>query len=179
MTLGGGILQLLIGWLIADLFSGLLHWLEDRVLWSNIPLLGKYVVVPNRGHHADPVAFTRTSVWERNSTTWLAVVAIAAVWLLLFGFSLVLVGAFAGGLLVTEVHVRAHRKPDSRIWRILQEIGLVQSGRHHGQHHRGAMDRSYCILTGWLNPILDELRIWERIEHALGKAGLEPNRGTR
>jgi hypothetical protein len=139
MTAMGVILQLLAGWLIADLFSGLLHWLEDRVLWSAIPLIGKHVVIPNRGHHDDPIGFTRTSVWERNNTTLPAVLGIAAVWYVVFGFSLVLVGALAGGLLVTEVHVRAHRNSESGLYKMLQEIGVVQSIRHHGQHHRGAI----------------------------------------
>lgn len=178
MTLAGGILQLLAGWLIADLFSGALHWLEDRVLWSSIPLVGKHVVVPNRDHHVDPIAFTRTSIVARNSTTWLAVLPIAAAWYLIFGASLVLVGAIAGGLLVTEVHVRAHLGAVGRGWKVLQEIGIVQSLRHHGGHHRGLRDQRYCILTNWLNPILDELRVWDRIETLLGRIGLEPNRRT-
>jgi len=174
------VFQLLAGWLIADLVSGLVHWLEDRVLWSSIPVLGPYVVAPNRHHHADPIDFTRGTLLSRNSTTWIATAAIAALWLLIGGFSFVWLGALAGGLIVTEVHVRAHAIAEAgRVWRILQEIGIVQSIRHHGGHHRGAMDGRYCILTSWLNPILDELGVWARIEQLLGAVGIEPNRGTR
>lgn len=180
MSVSDIILQLLLGWLIADFLSGFFHWLEDRVLWVGIPVIGKHVVVPNRLHHTEPAAFTRSSLLSRNSTTWIPVLAIAVLWYWLAGVSLVWLGALAGGLVVTEIHVAAHRThhPDS-IWRMLQEIGIVQSFRQHSRHHRGAMDRSYCILTGWLNPLLDWLRVWELLERLLETIGLEPNRGTR
>lgn len=179
MSLAEIIFQVLAGWLLADLLSGAFHWLEDRVLWNGIPVIGRYVVLPNRLHHVDPLAFTQRSVLSRNSTTWMPVFAIAAAWLWIGGFSYVLAGALAGGLLVTEVHVRAHRPRIGALYSILQEIGVVQSTRQHAQHHRGAMDRRYCVLTGWLNPILDTARAWERLEAALTAIGLQPNRGTR
>ena len=172
-------LQLLAGWLIADLLSGVVHWLEDRVLCVGLPVLGRHVVAPNRLHHLDPAAFLRQSVWSRNSTTWLTTLAIAAAWLWTAGFSFIWLAALVGGLVVTEVHVRAHRPTGSEMWATLQEIGVLQSRRQHWQHHRGAMDRRYCVLTGWLNPILDVLRVWERLEAALTTIGLQPNRGTK
>lgn len=171
--------QLLLGWLIADLLSGLVHWLEDRVLWVGMPLLSRSVVEPNRLHHREPDAFLAQSLLARNSTTWAAVAAIALAWHMIASFSWVWIGALAGGLAVTEVHVRAHRTSGLRgYYRALQEIGIVQSAAHHWQHHRYPMDRRYCVLTNWLNPLLDRAGIWTRLESALEAIGFTPNRGT-
>ncbi|PAL25491.1 fatty acid desaturase CarF family protein [Sphingopyxis sp. GW247-27LB] len=171
--------QLLLGWLIADLLSGFFHWLEDRVLWIGMPLISRAIVEPNRLHHRDPDAFLAQSLFARNSTTWTAVAAIALLWLWLAGFGWVWLGALAGGLAVTEVHVRAHRRvPRSSIYRALMDIGIVQSTPHHWGHHTAAMDGRYCVLTGWLNPILDRARLWTRLERALEAIGFTPNRGA-
>lgn len=177
------ILQLLLGWLVADFLSGVLHWLEDRILWTTIPAIGRHVVEPNRLHHSDPMAFARASVLSRNSTTWIPVAAIAALWFWLGGFSFVWLGALLGGLVVTEVHVLAHRGiPRGRFSAVigtLQDIGIIQSPIGHWDHHRGDMDRAYCVLTDWLNPIFDRLKVWRRLEALLLAIGLEPNRGTK
>lgn len=173
------LLQLLLGWLLADLLTGLAHWIEDRVLWSTMPLLGRWIVIPNRLHHADPMAFLSSSAWARNNTTWAATAAVALPWLLLGGFSYVWLGALAGGLAATEIHVRAHRNAGAGPWAVLQEIGIVQSTGQHARHHRGAMDSRYCVLTDWLNPILDTAGVWVRLEAALGLIGLKPNGANR
>lgn len=171
--------QLLIGWLLADFLSGLVHWIEDRLLWVGMPLLSRSIVEPNRLHHRDPQAFLYQSVLARNSTTWAAVLAIALPWLLLTGFSWVWLGAIAGGLAVTEVHVRTHRAIVRTSWyRALQDIGIVQSRAHHVGHHAEPMNSRYCILTDWLNPLLDRAGLWARLECGLEAIGLKPNRGT-
>jgi ubiquitin-conjugating enzyme E2 variant len=169
--------QLLLGWLIADLLSGFVHWVEDRVLWVGMPLISKSVVEPNRRHHRDPQAFLYQSVLARNGTSWAAVAVIAAAWLWLAGFSWVLAGALAGGLAVTEIHVRTHRAIVRTSWyRALQDIGIVQSRAHHVGHHADPMDSRYCVLTDWLNPLLDRIGLWARLEAGLGALGVRTNR---
>lgn len=171
--------QLLLGWLVADFLSGLFHWIEDRILWVGMPLISRAVVEPNRLHHVDPDAFLSQSLFARNSTTWTAVAAIALLWLWVAGFGWIWLGALAGGLAVTEIHVRAHeRRTLLGYYRALQEIGIVQSAAHHWQHHRYPMERRYCVLTNWLNPLLDRARVWARLESALEAIGFTPNRGT-
>lgn len=162
------ITQLLAGWLLADLIGGLFHWIEDRMGSPDWPIVGRHVIEPNRLHHAQPLAFTRGGFFARNWTTWLAVVAIVAPLFAMFGASPWLVAATAGGLLSNQVHYWAHlpsRAPTSV--RVLQDLGLMQSSRHHQVHHAKPHDRRYCVLTDWLNPLLDRLRIWERFERAI------------
>lgn len=171
--------QLLLGWLVADFLSGFFHWIEDRILWVGMPLLGKAIVAPNRLHHVDPDAFLSQSLIARNGTTWAAVAPIALLWLWAAGFGWIWLGALAGGIAVTEIHVRAHRGvPRASFYRAAQDIGIVQSAPHHWGHHAGAMDSRYCVLTGWLNPLLDRARLWARLESALEAIGFVPNRGA-
>src|SRR3546814_8986468 len=77
----------------------------------------------------------------RNSTGWAAVAAFALPWLWIASFSWVWFGALAGGIAVTEVHVRAHRRVSrASFYRALQDIGIVQSAPQHWGHPAGAMD---------------------------------------
>lgn len=174
-----GLAKLLMGWLIADFISGLLHWIEDRLLWVGMPLLSEAIVEPNRLHHSDPMAFVASGFWERNWTTWAVAVPIAALWLWWFDFSLILLGAFLAGLVVNEVHALAHRGNLPAPLRVLQQVGLIQSPTHHNGHHRGDHDRRYCILTDYCNPLLDTIGFWSGLEWMLTAIRLEPNRGTR
>ena len=169
---GDALLQLVLGWLLADFLSGLLHWFEDRVGVRNVPGLHHVLVVPNRGHHADPMAFTRSGVLARSGSTWLAVGAVSALWAFAFGPSLAWAAATAGMLIINEAHRWAHRPAAApRPVRILQEIGILQAGNHHARHHRAALDTHYCILTTWLNPVLDAVRFWQALERLLERAG--------
>jgi hypothetical protein len=172
--------ELLLGWLIADLLSGLFHWWEDRVAEAGWPVIGPAVVAPNRLHHVDVLAFTRTSLVSRNLAVWLAAGTISGMWLALTGPNLIWAAATAGGLVVNEVHRMAHLPATAGpLVRVLQEVGVFQSPRHHAGHHRAPSDRRYCILTDWLNPWLDAARLWTGLERALERVGLSPNRGTR
>jgi hypothetical protein len=170
--------QAVVGWLLADLFSGVVHWLEDRVLPTNTPILGPAIVAPNRLHHVDQLAFTRSSVLSRNIWLW-GFVALISGGLWLAGTPAVLLTFLTlGGLVVTEVQVRAHRPAIAGpAVRLLQEIGIIQSPRHHAGHHRVASAR-YCSLTDYLNPILDRTGVWAGLERALEWMHLEPSRGA-
>lgn len=172
--------QLVLGWLIADLLSGVGHWWEDRVGRADLPLVGPAVIAPNRRHHIEPLAFLESGVVERNLALWVLVGIVSGLWAWLGGFSPMWAAATIGGLAVNEVHAWAHRPAAAPGFvRVLQQTGLLQSPPHHAAHHRGDHDRRYCILTDWLNPVLDALRVWARLEAAMARVGLEPNRGTR
>jgi ubiquitin-conjugating enzyme E2 variant len=176
------ILQILGGWLLADFLGGVVHWWEDRVGDEAMPLIGRWVVAPNRLHHRDAMAFTRKSVLVRNWTALALIGLVGGACLALFGPSVVLITALVGAAVTVEVHYQAHLPNTTPPWlrsvlRPLWDIGLVQSPAAHNRHHERP-DSNYCALTGWLNPVLTHVRLWERLEWALTAVGLEPNRGT-
>jgi ubiquitin-conjugating enzyme E2 variant len=90
---------------------------------------------------------------------------------LVSGPSLFWLAASAGGLMSYEVHRWAHAPRLAPRWAVvLQEIGLFQSPKDHAAHHRPPQDRAYCILTAWLNPVLDAAGVWRRLERLTGRS---------
>lgn len=172
--------KIIIGWLIADFLTGIVHWWEDRVASERMPLIGPIIIAPNRLHHRDPMAFTRGSFLDRNLATWAVTAAVSAFWYWLLGPSIIWAAATLGGAVSAMVHYLAHQPV--AVWsplRVLQETGAIQSARHHARHHRPPSAGRYCVLTDWLNPTLDALQIWKRVEKLLSRLGLEPSRGVR
>lgn len=165
--------EMVAGWLFADFVGGIVHWWEDRIAKPHWPIIGRYVVSPNRDHHDRPHAFTANGVLRRNDTTWVLVVALTLVWSLVAGMSVTLAAAFAGGMLTGQVHYWAHvptRAPV--IVRALQSAGIFQSPGQHARHHRPPAAVNYCVLTDLLNPLLTACGFWDRVERALARAGV-------
>lgn len=159
--------QALVGWLIADLAGGFIHWWLDRVVWPRTSFLEKHVWGPNRVHHAQPLKFAAGSLWERNNSTIIAASILALIWLALMGPSVALAFALVGGAIQNEVHLWTHT-PRAGIVKVLQQIGVIQSVAAHARHHKPPQDRNYCILTDWCNPVLEHFSVWRRLEKRLG-----------
>lgn len=62
----------------------------------------------------------------------------------------------------------------------LQRAHLLQSPRHHGSHHAGSKNSHYCVVTNFLNPVLEEVNFWRRLERLVqrltGRAPKPPYR---
>jgi hypothetical protein len=172
--------QAVLGWLLADLLSGIVHWWQDRVPSTNMPVLGKWLIEPSRLHHREPLVFAQGSFWDRSFAMMVAALAVSLVWWLVAGASVLWFFCTLGGMVVTEVHRLAHEpRKAGTVLLTMQQIGIIQSPKHHAGHHRPPMDRRYCILTDWLNPALDQLRVWERFENLLDRLHIPVSRGTR
>jgi hypothetical protein len=155
--------------LLADFASGVVHWAEDTFWTESTPVLGKWIVSPNVLHHRDGGAFVSNS-WLQSS------------WDLLLGSLLIVVGAWLTGVLswqvwlfvlvganANQIHKWSHMR-DSDIpapIRFLQHCHVLQSRSHHGAHHRDQKNSSYCVVTPFLNPVLDALGFWRALERML------------
>ena len=51
--------SIFIGFLLADFFSGMGHWAEDRYFSEQTLLIGKYIIAPNRIHHQKTSSYVR------------------------------------------------------------------------------------------------------------------------
>lgn len=59
--------------------------------------------------------------------------------------------------------------------KFFQKSGLIISHEKHHDHHQGDFDTSYCIINGWMNPLLDKINFWRRFEELITKVtGLKP-----
>ena len=61
----------LLGYLAADLVSGLVHWAADTWGSPDLPVIGPAVLGPFREHHRDPLAITRHDFVETNGNNCL------------------------------------------------------------------------------------------------------------
>ena len=124
------------------------------------------VTRPNIRHHFEPRHFTYSPLWKRNRVTAALTAALMGSVLLTGNFSSFWAWVGLLGLLSNEIHCWAHRTPRENgpliTW--LQRARLVQSPRHHAVHHTDPKRESYCVITDWLNPVLDRLRFFRRLE---------------
>jgi sterol desaturase/sphingolipid hydroxylase (fatty acid hydroxylase superfamily) len=69
--------------------------------------------------------------------------------------------------LTNQFHKWAHMEapPSLALW--LQRRGLILSKDHHYIHHASPYDTYYCITVGVWNPVLDQMRFFERTERLL------------
>jgi sterol desaturase/sphingolipid hydroxylase (fatty acid hydroxylase superfamily) len=170
IVLGAG-----VGYILADVVSGVVHWFCDTFFHEDTPVIGRAFIHPFREHHIDPLAITRHDFLEVNGNNCLALLPLLlAVWFLgapdageavpaLFWQSTALGFALAT-FATNQFHKWAHQERPSAAVRWLQGTGLVLSPAHHRQHHSAPYRQAFCITAGWLDPLLDRYRIFERIE---------------
>lgn len=160
------------GMLAADFSSGFVHFLADNFGDENMPILGANFIRPFREHHADPDAITRHDFVEVNGNNCIV--------LILFGFPMLLLvpeigvaAAFCEATLLThflgifatnQIHKWSHMDKPPRLARGLMKAGLIMSIEHHDVHHTPPHDRYYCITTGWMNPLLEKVDFFPRLE---------------
>ena len=169
------LLNILACWFITDFISGIFHWYEDVYLvpGRNVKL-NEWIILPNLAHHKHPGGIRQGSYLSTNII--LIVIALTAAgvgFLFHVGWTYYLVCLF--GSHVNQVHVWAHTSRPPRLVKYLQNLGVFQTVLHHGLHHRRPYGVNYCILTNYLNPILDKLGFWRILEKLIG---IEPKNGT-
>ena len=179
-------LGILAGYLLADFLAGSVHWLADRFFDPKTPVLGPMLIAPFREHHVDAMSITRHDFFEVSGNNSLVSIPLVMAILLLpppedfmttfsaiFGLSLALM------LVATnQFHGWAHTPHPPRFVRTLHGLGLILTPERHARHHSGRRDRAYCVTSGWLNPILDGLRFFERIENLVASSTRNRKRMT-
>jgi hypothetical protein len=162
----------LVGYLTADLISGLVHWAGDTLGDESTPFLGKNFVMPFRQHHVDPKDIARHDFIETNGNNCIVVLlplGPACVFMpeeTGFGFfASALIGFLALFIVATnQFHKWAHADRPPRLATLLQRLGLILSPDHHNIHHAAPHDRHYCITVGWMNPLLNRISFFRGAE---------------
>lgn len=166
----------LLGVACADFATGALHWFGDRFFDERTPILGALLIRPFREHHSDPRAMLRHDFLELHGNSAIPAIALLGAAQLLrasptgaasAAFELWLLSFCAIGMAANQLHRWAHAPSVPRLVRGLQRCGLILSPERHALHHGGGFDRSYCVTSGWLNPLLDRADFFGRIERAL------------
>jgi ubiquitin-conjugating enzyme E2 variant len=175
---------LLVGAVLADFTSGLVHWAADTWGSEATPWLGPRFLRPFRVHHSNPDDILRRGFVDLNGdTALLAVPVLLAAWLVpletVWGrVPAVLLVAWATFSLPTnQIHQWAHQSNPPRLVRWLQRRGLILGPAHHRVHHIAPFATHYCITTGWCNLALAALGLFEGLERMFSRlTGAEPRR---
>lgn len=176
------LLATLLGWVLADLLSGLVHFLADNFGRPTTPLIGPLLIAPFREHHRAPEAILHHDFLERNANNALVALPLL-LWiplahlhtpLSLFGSAICL--QLSGWILLTnEIHAQCHLRPVRGPVRWLQRRGLILAPEDHDIHHAaGAISTDgdsgarrdsrfhYCISSGVCDRLARQAARWAR-----------------
>ena len=64
----------LVGYLLADLLSGTVHWFCDSFFAPDTPLIGRTIIHPFRDHHDHPDDITQYGFLEQDSTSYIIII---------------------------------------------------------------------------------------------------------
>lgn len=155
--------NMFVGLLIGDFLTGIFHWWEDTYCTFNVGgWLGNNICHPNLVHHKDQAAFTKSSFWQINYIQFLG----AAPFVIFFGYFQIYTLMFAAifAAFGNQVHVWCHKKTNLPFVPIMQKAGWLQNPEHHAEHHKLPHDKHYCVLTNFMNPLLESLDFWRNLE---------------
>ncbi len=159
-------IELIVLILLLDLISGIVHWAEDTFWNESTPIIGKWLVIPNELHHRDPSAFVKNT-WLQSSwdllLVGLIVLGIAA---MLGEMTWQLLVIFLVGVNANQIHKWNHSPLNDvpKIILTLQNIKLLQNRNHHLSHHSGEKNTAYCVITPFVNPIMDRLGFFRLLD---------------
>ncbi|KAG5502381.1 hypothetical protein JIQ42_05258 [Leishmania sp. Namibia] len=167
---------------LADLVSGLAHWGLDTWGSPDTPIFGSFIR-SFREHHVNQTAMCRHDFIETNADTTLPLLPVllmqyacvhstnhsgngyaANLHVRNIGAHVFLCTFFLFVGITNEIHKWSHQAKQSRVVRKAMDIGIILSPISHRKHHKDPFDRTYCITTGWLNPLLDSVNFWRRLE---------------
>jgi len=167
---------------LGDFVGGLVHWAADTYFSEDTPVVGPALIKPFRQHHIFPRDIcTHTLVSIVGNACILAVPILALclymLWVSqhgLLAFAILLTTLMAAATVATNVfHKWAHQEKPSAGVRWLQRMRLVLEPRHHQIHHTEPFEMHYCITNGWLNPLLNKIEFFRRLEATLRFLGIK------
>lgn len=158
-------IPLIAGYLLADFTSAHFHWLEDT--YDFLPK--NEIICNNRLHHLEPRRIIETPFIKSIQGSALAVAPFLAA-----AIYLDVPDCIVYSLLFTAmanwIHQMAHQtskeiKDASYIIWLLQKAGIMQSREHHRLHHfTKERETHYCVMTDYLNPLLEKIDYWRKLE---------------
>ena len=163
-----------LGYLLADLASGTTHWFCDTFFDEDTPLIGRLVIFPFRDHHACPQRITRYRFIQQDTSNFFLMLPLLAVslargaptGLVAWAWDWAVIGLAVGSFGTNLFHKWAHAPVPPRLVRWAQRRHLILRPERHARHHADHL-RAFCVTSGWLNPLLDAVRFFPRLERAV------------
>lgn len=162
------LLAALLGYVLADLTTGIFHWSVDNYGDINTPIFGT-VIDSFQGHHDAPWSITERDVANnlhelgRGSTVGLVMGHLLSNDPTVHAF----VSVFGACIMFCQqFHAWSHtpKKALPKLVLALQDMGVLISRKDHALHHQLPFNSNYCIVSGIWNKFLDEYRVFEGME---------------
>lgn len=158
----------LAGYVLADLASGVYHWVVDNYGSATTPIFGNQIDAFRR-HHKWPSLITKYQV----ANTLHALSQYITFLFLPINLALndptlmAFVGSFSGwGLFSLQIHAWSHstRSKLPPIVAALQDLGVILSHSKHAAHHLPPHNCKYCTVSGICNKVLDKYKVFKVFE---------------
>lgn len=141
-------LQILAGWYVADLITGIVHMMFDRFSWTGT-LHREFT-----DHHLRPDEILTRSTWQLMRKPLVAIIPLLPVIYELPWFGVPLI---VGLILSVKAHAWSHKTRNNPVVEFLQASGVLLAPWDHAAHHRSGHLRGYASLNGWSNLLLDTI----------------------
>ncbi len=167
---------------LGDFVGWLVHWAADTYFSDDTPVVGPALIRPFRQHHISPRDICTHSLVSIVGNVCILAVPILALCLYLHSvshhglltFAILCTALMAAATVATNVfHKWAHQEKPSAGVRWLQRMRLVLEPKHHQVHHTEPFKMHYCITNGWLNPLLNKIGFFRKLEAGLHCLGIE------
>jgi len=166
-------LQIIIGFIIADILTGAFHWFEDSYLdyCIDIPILSD-IAKDNEMHHYFPRSMLAYSYFEHITYSLPLTLIIIGLFIIIdrsilkYPFFLFSFGIFS--IFSNVFHRFSHMREceNHLIVNLLQKTGILCSHKHHSLHHTKVSGK-YCVISEYNNYILDTLNFWGFLEYII------------
>jgi hypothetical protein len=162
----------------ADVVSGIVHCAADNFGEESTPVLGQAFIRPFREHHVDPEAITRHDFIETNGNNCLVNLLVLVPTYVFTPVTTTAVGLAWGMFMVSftlaialtnQTHKWAHLETPPPLVALMQRWNIILPRSVHQIHHTAPFDRYYCITNGWMNPVLEKLKLFDALVRAFGK----------
>ena len=170
----------LLAYWLSDLGTGVFHWSVDNYGSKATPVMGG-IIDAFQGHHKYPWTITKRQFANNIHTTCPATMCVTVPLLLTPGLApdtCAFMGVFCSMIVLSQqFHAWSHMKKSQlpEIVVKLQDLGVLISRKGHGAHHRPPFEGNYCIVSGWWNPIMDDNKVFNKMEKVVYEAtGVAP-----
>lgn len=164
------VLKLIYYYLLADFLSGLLHWYEDVYLNpEEFKIKSGFfyqIAKDNKEHHTKPRKMVESPWYLTISVTLWFVLPLAITRFYFWGFEAEFFFFCLLATFLNQIHKWQHMSISERplIVSWMMVLGFIAGQRHHSGHHIPPYDKRYCILSPYLNPLLDRIGFWRFLE---------------
>jgi plasmanylethanolamine desaturase len=152
-----------LAYALADLLSGLVHFLFDTAGSPDTPFIGQKFIRPFREHHDDPTAMTHGDFVAVNADNFFVCLPVVLPAFFLVEVedhpyvALFVLALMVPVLVTNQIHKWTHVPIAPPCVRWLQRHKLILSNDHHDVHHAEPRNRNYCITWGAMDRVLNAL----------------------